>query len=224
MDAIRHAREYQIAWMQSHPEEAETMHWENYRQGIIERYERKIRAYTSYGVPRKFAQMALDGTNIQNQPLRHLPVMDRLLDALTAGKKIIIVLGVVGAGKTLGVIRTMFQNGYPSEYISASDICQYNPNFAHDRYYIEKFTHYSRLIVDEIGIEIAERDSAKLEILLHKRIEFSRLTVCIGNMSKNVFLDKFGDRITRRVIDEGIAIECLTPISEGGKKLLKVKK
>jgi DNA replication protein DnaC len=105
------------------------------------------------------------------------------------GKRVLVLLGAPGAGKTIAACWLLSQHGR-SRYTKIRDLCRlFRADWGDDRKAYEALVNAPTLVVDELG---TERDamlaSAALQELIDERQKPGVLTLLVGNLTREEFL------------------------------------
>ena len=187
---------------------------EQYRAREAKRAEEeKYKPYDSCGIPRAIAEVMINRKDEHGRRIKGCRLMDDLKSALSEGKRLIILSGIVGTGKTLTACFWLLKQ-YDGLYVKSRSICSLSDHQIEDRVELKKYATTNSLVIDEVTMT-DDRDRKRIESILHDRCDDNRLitVVCMHAAPKDAS-KILGDHLARRVAAYGkliIAQEILCP-------------
>ncbi len=217
MASIEQAKAAQERMFRENPGKYQQMKAAEDERKRADEKEAQVRRYKAHDIPDAIAKILMAGADEKGRPLVKLPFENVFLKAMQERKRLICLAGSMGTGKTIAVCKHLaaLKPGF-GDYCFVADFVKLNDHLSTDRPSIDWLYSRSLLVLDEAGTE-KETDKEKVLTLLHRRYETDRRTVVISNLSKGEFKQYCGQRLLRRIYDNGTLINIVTLMSQGAK-------
>ena len=215
-NALERLWEAQQRWIKDHPGEYEAYQAREKAKLAAEAEHNELREYVLRGVPRGIASTLQKGSDQSGVKLYKPAFYGQMYRALQGGKVIVVLAGVLGAGKTIAACKWMMRQS-DGLYVKARHYCAFSEKYSEDREQIEVYRRTMNLVLDEMSME-AEQDTQKLGELVHDRYENARVTIMCVNKSPKEAESMLGERISSRIWEAGEIIPC-TDILRRGEKI-----
>lgn len=180
------------------------------------------------GLPEDVRAAATTGLDSRGEPLIESAADKALARADAARKRLLVLTGAPGTGKTLAAARWLVRHA-GGRYVLASEfsraMCQAEwSKRANDLYDArERFRLASALVIDDAGENETPEKSAHLAELMRTRYDERRATVVTTNLGNKDFAERYGERVMTRLAEHGGSITLKTVLRPGASKLNVVK-
>jgi len=191
-------------------------------RAVRDRLEMVWEALDEGGVPGKILDELKSGKETATGfPLHRLPEQRTAEDLLARGRKMQVLVGVGGTGKStamawmaLNAVLSPFSNGRPAprvKWVTAKDVERLgNAKFGSDATRYRMLRRAPWLLIDELGTE-STREDGKLEDLLQDRYHLGKryVTLATSNLTPKMMADKdigYGPRLIQRFMEIGESV------------------
>jgi hypothetical protein len=162
-----------------------------------QKWKDRLQPYLMRGIPGLIAGALVNNADHHGRKIKPTKLQAQL-DAYK-DRKIILVFGEVGTGKTIACCRWLMGFERDGRYMQAHDLGALSPRMTTDRDQIDRVRACSALVLDEVKrtTEAGDKESERVADLLQWRYEHDKPSVVVANMQPDDF-DDFGDRLGRR--------------------------
>ena len=186
--------------------------WKTYLKNNMEKELRKR------NVPPKYLKCSFDNFIASTQ--KSMQLKAKIEKYAQKVESSLFITGGCGSGKThlaTACLRETLNQGIKqSFYIKVPELLmeirhtfdRENTNKENEQYFIERFSHYNFLILDDMGAEkVSEYSIQVLYLLVDKRDSFLKPTMICSNLSIAGLEDMLSPRITSRIVGMGRVIK-----------------
>ena len=199
--------------------EAEAARWEAEQARL---------AVERIGLPEDIRAAVASGLNSYGKPLRESEGDRWLADADAKRKRLVVLAGQPGTGKTLAASRWLVRHPggrYVAAAKFAAGMVAAKWSKRQDALYdaSERYRVAMALVLDDAGENETVEESAHIAELLRHRYDERLPTVVTTNLSSGAFVERYGDRIASRIAEHGGSVTLKTVLRPGAAKLKAVK-
>lgn len=193
-------------------------------QKEVERKEResmKLFPYRRRDIPEKIAKTIIEGKADDGSPMIVPEGEKEIRYALDAKRILILLLGIVGTGKTIAGCRWLVDQ-VGALYVKSREFCGYSEKMTVDRPFIQLYYKIPHLFLDELGTE-EERDIPKIRELLQTRFDNGFKTLVAINATPKEAEELLGKRVSRRLFALGKQIAFRQILCKGEKRRQQIR-
>lgn len=152
--------------------------------------------------------------DLYNSAWQETAKIKSLHDYLEQGKRIVILYGARGRGKSFAAATALLKPVFcdvtgprhVGEWVTASEYCQWC-NLRDTVYLAERCARSIYLVIDDLGEE-TKKDSPRLSLLISRRYNNSSArTIVTTNLTGAEVRQRYGPRVTDRIREIGVAIK-----------------
>lgn len=180
------------------------------------------------GLPEDIRAAAVTGLNSYGNPLRESDGDKVLGQADAEQKRLVILTGQPGTGKTLAAARWLVRHP-GGRYVAAAKFAagmvaaKWSKRQGEIYEASERYRVAMALVLDDAGENETAEESAHIAELLRHRYDERLPTVVTTNLSSTDFATRYGDRIMSRIAEHGGTKTLKTILRPGSAKLKAVK-
>ncbi|MCP4549486.1 MAG: ATP-binding protein [bacterium] len=164
---------------------------------------KRLAAYTRRGIPEAIAEELIAGKTHRGDPLRVTEAQEITGAALAAGRRIVVLCGQLGTGKTTIACRWLHAQE-DGMFIAARHLAALSPSWSEDRPQLLAIESTPTLVIDELGLEDDDaRSASRILSVITQRFDRRRVTICCANISYSAFAKRYGARAESRVWEDG---------------------
>jgi hypothetical protein len=122
---------------------------------------------------------------------------------------ILVLAGGPGRGKSVAACAWLMFSATGMRWVSAGSLSR---GVAYDEEAFQKLVRVGRLVIDDVGTEYQDnkdRYLATLMELIDARFGMVRPTLITTNLTPAVFAERYGERLTSRINEDGAFVVCL---------------
>jgi len=190
-----------------------------------ERYRRKRleEQFGHAGIPPRFHERGFDNYRaVSTEQYRVLQTCKAYAERFDEAQKLgssLILIGRPGTGKThlaCAIARVVIEHGHSALFTSVAEMLrQTRDSFRGEeteQKILQRFTEPDLLILDEVGIGIGREETRHAIIMdvINRRYEHLRPTILMGNLSTQEMQAYLGERVWRRISEDGAGVLAFT--------------